>query len=81
MSVVGDAGCGSGLCGFVVRGWPVERMNTWGNQFFKIARCAERRAEVAHAYISLAHAVITLRRLIRRSWTFYRWDTRPGKRP
>ena len=25
--------------------WPVERTNAWGNQFFKIARCTERRTE------------------------------------
>ncbi|WP_411090130.1 IS5 family transposase [Streptomyces sp. 061-3] len=61
--------------------WPVERTNAWGNQFFKIARCTERRTEVIDAYLSLAHAIITLRRLIRRAWTLYRWDTRPGKRP
>ncbi|MET7844139.1 IS5/IS1182 family transposase, partial [Streptomyces sp. NPDC005356] len=47
----------------------------------KIARCTERRAEVIDAYLSLAHAIITLRRLIRTAWTLYRWDTRPRKRP
>jgi transposase len=61
--------------------WPVERTNAWGNQFFKIARCTERRQHVVDAYLSLAHAVITLRRLIRRAWTLYRWDDRPKKRP
>jgi transposase len=61
--------------------WPVERTNAWGNQFFKIARCTERRQRVVDAYPSLAHAVITLRRLIRRAWTLYRWDDRPKKRP
>lgn len=61
--------------------WPVERTNAWGNQFFKIARCTERREEVVDAYLSLAHAIITLRRLIRQAWTLYRWDTRPKRRP
>ncbi|MEU5307011.1 IS5 family transposase [Streptomyces noursei] len=61
--------------------WPIERTNAWGNQFFKLARCTERRTTVVDAYLSLAHAVITLRRLIRRAWTLYRWDTRPHKRP
>jgi len=61
--------------------WPVERTNAWGNQFFKIARCTERRTEVINAYISLMHAIITLRRLIRQAWTLYRWDTRPKRRP
>lgn len=61
--------------------WPVERTNAWGNQFFKIARCTERHEEVIDAYLSLAHAIITLRRLIRQAWTLYRWDTRPKRRP
>ena len=61
--------------------WPVERTNAWGNQFFKLARCTERRTEVVEAYLSLIHAIITLRRLIRQAWTLYRWDTRPRKRP
>lgn len=61
--------------------WPVERTNAWGNQFFKIARCTERRTKVINAYLSLAHAIITLRRLIRQAWTLYRWDQRPAKRP
>lgn len=61
--------------------WPVERTNAWGNQFFKIARCTERRRHVIDAFLSLAHAVITLRRLIRQAWTLYRWDSRPKRRP
>lgn len=61
--------------------WPVERTNAWGNQFVKITRCNERREKVIDAYLALAHAVITLRRLIRQAWTFYRWDTRPKLRP
>jgi transposase len=61
--------------------WPVERTNAWGNQFFKIARCTERRAKVINAYLSLAHAIITLRRLIRQAWNLYRWDNRPKRRP
>jgi transposase len=61
--------------------WPVERTNAWGNQFFKIARCTERRTAVIEAYVSLMHAIITLRRLIRQAWTLYRWDDRPKRRP
>lgn len=61
--------------------WPVERTNAWGNQFFKIARCTERKSHVIDAYLCLAHAIITLRRLIRQAWTHYRWDTRPQRRP
>ena len=29
----------------------------------------------------LADTIITVRRLIRESWTLYRWDGRPAKRP
>jgi transposase len=61
--------------------WPVERTNARGNQFHKIARCTERREEVIDACLSLAHAVITLRRLIRQAWTLYRRDARPKRRP
>lgn len=61
--------------------WPVERTNARGNQFFKIARCTERRTEVINAHVSLMHAIITLRRLIRQAWTLYRWDARPKRRP
>ena len=61
--------------------WPVERTNAWGNQFHKIARCTERKGAVIDAYLSLTHAIITLRRLIRQAGTLYRRDTRPRKRP
>lgn len=81
-----------GLCAQVVvkgvaapiqntRRWPAERTNAWDNQFHKIARYTERRESVIDAYLSLAHAIITLRRLIRQAWTLYRWDTRPKRRP
>jgi hypothetical protein len=36
---------------------------------------------VVDAFFSLAHAIITLRRLIRVAWTGYRWDSRPQRRP
>jgi transposase len=61
--------------------WPVERTNAWGNQFSRIARRPERREKVIDAYLSLAHAIITIRRLIRQAWTLYRWDARPKRRP
>ncbi|MFF3159651.1 hypothetical protein [Streptomyces sp. NPDC057910] len=61
--------------------WPVERTNAWGNQFFKLLRCTERRTAVVEAYLSMIHAIITLRRLIRQAWTLHRWDSRPSKRP
>jgi transposase len=61
--------------------WPVERTHAWGNQFKKLAWNTERRDLVIDAFLAFAHAIITLRRLIRCAWTLYRWDTRPHRRP
>lgn len=61
--------------------WPVERTNAWGNQFTKLLWNTERGDPAIEAFLALAHAIITLRRLIRRAWTLYRWDTRPPRRP
>jgi transposase len=61
--------------------WPVERTNAWGNQFKKLVWNTERQARVIGAFLALTHAIITLRRLVRRAWTLYRWDTRPPRRP
>jgi transposase len=61
--------------------WPVERTHAWGNQFKKLAWNTERRDPVIDAFLAFAHAIITLRRLIRCAWTLYRWDTRPQRRP
>jgi hypothetical protein len=36
---------------------------------------------VVEAFFDLADAIITVRALIRRTWTTHRWDTRPAKRP
>jgi len=63
------------------RRWPVERTNAWGNQFKKLACNTERHDRVIDAFIAFAHAIITLRRLIRQAWTCYRWQTRPGGAP
>jgi transposase len=63
------------------RRWPVERTNAWGNQFKKLAWNTERCDPVMDAFVAFAHAIITLRRLIRCAWTLYRWDTRPQRRP
>jgi len=61
--------------------WPVERTNAWGNQFTKLLWNTERRQPVIDAFLALAHAIITLRRLIRDGWSRYRWDYRPQRRP
>jgi hypothetical protein len=61
--------------------WPVERTFAWGNQFGKLRWCTERTGSVVEFWICLAHAIITLGRLICQAWTCYRWATRPGRRP
>jgi transposase len=61
--------------------WPVERTNAWHNNFSRLQRCYQRREDVIDAFFDLADAIITVRRLIRESWTLYRWDGRPAKRP
>jgi transposase len=61
--------------------WPVERTNSWVNNFRKLARCTERVPAVIELWLSLAHAIITLRRLIREAWVRYRWDARPSRCP
>ena len=55
--------------------------SAWHNGFNRFQRCYERRERVVDAFISLAHAIITLRRLIRVAWTNYRWGNRPTRRP
>jgi transposase len=61
--------------------WHVERTNAWHNSFNRLQRCYERSETVIDAFFDLADAIITIRRLIRESWTRYRWDNRPAKRP
>jgi transposase len=61
--------------------WPVERANAWHNAFNRLQRCYERRAKVIGAFSGLADTIITVRSLIRRAWTTYRWDNRPARRP
>lgn len=61
--------------------WHIERTNSWHNAFNRLQRCYERREHVIDAYFDLADTIITLRALIRKAWTLYRWDTRPAHRP
>ncbi|HEX6524852.1 MAG TPA: IS5 family transposase [Streptosporangiaceae bacterium] len=61
--------------------WHVERTNAWHNGFNCLQRCYERKETVIDAFFDLADTIITVRRLIRVSWTLYRWDTRPANRP
>jgi transposase len=61
--------------------WHVERTNAWHNAFNRLQRCYERRRIVIDAFFDLADTIITIRNLIRRAWTTYRWHTRPTRRP
>lgn len=61
--------------------WHIERTNSWHNAFNRLQRCYERREHVIDAYFDLADAIITIRSLLRKAWTLYRWDTRPPRRP
>ncbi|HEX5543450.1 MAG TPA: transposase [Micromonospora sp.] len=56
------------------------RTNSWMNGFGKIRRCTDRNAKVVDFYLYLAAAIVTIRQLIRRARTLYRWDTRPTTR-
>jgi hypothetical protein len=60
--------------------WPVGRTHAWGNAG-KLRWCTERRRRVVELYQALAHAIIIVRRLVRRAWSCYRWPGRPGRRP
>ncbi len=61
--------------------WVVERTNAWHNAHRKLVLCTERRARVIDFWVALANAIIIVRRLLRRVWTAYRWDSRPPRRP
>jgi len=57
--------------------WPVERTHSWMNGYGKLRRLTDRDAAIVHFYLYLAAALVTLRALIQRARTRYRWDTRP----
>jgi hypothetical protein len=60
--------------------WVVERTHSWMNDYGKLRRCTERSGDVVDFYLYLAAALVTLRMLIRRSTSLYRWDGRPTTR-
>ncbi|MET8130134.1 IS5/IS1182 family transposase, partial [Streptomyces sp. NPDC005065] len=60
--------------------WVVERTHSWMNDYGKLRRCTERSGDVVDFYLYLAAALVTLRMLIRRSTSRYRWDGRPNTR-
>ncbi|WP_240167555.1 IS5 family transposase [Streptomyces noursei] len=55
----------------------VERTHSWMNGYGKLRRCTEKNSTIVDFYLHLAAALVTLRRLIRRATTRYRWDGRP----
>ncbi|MFJ2559225.1 MULTISPECIES: IS5 family transposase [unclassified Streptomyces] len=61
--------------------WHVERTHAWQNAFCRLARCYERRTTVIDAFFDLADTIITVRSLIRQTWTSHRWDERPNRPP
>jgi transposase len=61
--------------------WHVERTHAWHNGFNRLQRCYERKETVIDAFFDLADAIITVRSMTRQSWTLYRWDSRPARRP
>lgn len=60
--------------------WVVERTNSWLNGYGKLRRCTDRDGHIVDFYLYLAAALLTVRRLIQRARTHYRWDNRPTVR-
>lgn len=57
--------------------WVVERTNSWTNGYGKLRRCTDRNGIIVDFYCHLAAALVTIRRLIQRARSHYRWPTRP----
>jgi hypothetical protein len=50
------------------------------NGFGKLRRCCERDSKIVEFYLYLAAAFVTVRALIQRARSVYRWDTQPTTR-
>jgi hypothetical protein len=50
------------------------------NNFGKLRRCTDRNGAIVDFYLYLAAAIVTVRQLIQRARTLYRWHTRPTTR-
>ncbi len=57
--------------------WVVERTHAWMNGYGKLCRCTGRNGKVVDFYLYLAAALVTIRQLIQRARTRYRWHGRP----
>lgn len=60
--------------------WVVERLHAWMNHYGKLRRCTDRDGRIVDFYLYLAAALVTVRALIQRARTLYRWDSRPTTR-
>ena len=58
----------------------IERLHSWMNTYGKLRRCSDRDGTIVDFYLYLAAALVTIRTLIQRARTLYRWDTRPTTR-
>lgn len=61
--------------------WIVERTNSWHNAHRKLLWCTEREGRVIDFWVAFSNVVILVRRLIRKAWSLYRWESRPSRRP
>lgn len=65
--------------------WVVERTNSWQNAHKKLVWCTERRGRVVDFWVdfwvAFSEAIVIVARLVRESWTRYRWEGRPSRRP
>ena len=60
--------------------WVVERTQAWMNGYGKLRRCTERHGAIVDFYLFLAAAFVTVRMLIQRARTRFRWPGRPTTR-
>jgi transposase len=61
--------------------WVVERTSSWHNTHKKLVWCTERRGRVIDFWVAFSEVIIIVRRLVRKAWTRYRWETRHSRRP
>jgi transposase len=60
--------------------WVVERTHSWMNGYGKLRRCTDKNGEIVDFFLYLAAALVTVRQLIQRARSRYRWATRPSVR-
>jgi hypothetical protein len=57
--------------------WMIERTHSWMNGYGKLRRCTDRDGRIVDFYLYLAAAFVTIRQLIQRARSLYRWTGRP----